>query len=49
LDEKSDKISQTSNFLLNLIQPLNELGERVVEKSEIQKILKELLNLLNDL
>jgi hypothetical protein len=32
-----------------LIQPLNELGERVVPKSEIEKILKELLDLLKDI
>jgi hypothetical protein len=34
---------------LNLIQPLNELGERVVPKQEIENILKELLDLLTDL
>jgi hypothetical protein len=32
-----------------LIQPLNELGERVVPKQEIENILKELLDLLTDL
>ncbi len=34
---------------MNLIQPLNELGERVVPKQEIENILKELLDLLTDL
>ena len=49
LENKLDKIQQTRDFLLNLVQPLNELGERQIKTPEINHILQELIDLLRDL
>lgn len=44
-----DNLAKAHSSLINLVQPLNELGEREVKKPEIDEILKKLNNMNKDL
>lgn len=44
-----DDLAKAHNNLINLVEPLNELGEREVKKPEIDDILKKLNNMNKDL
>jgi len=44
-----DNLAKAHTSLINMVQPLNELGEREVKKPEIDDILKKLNNMNKDL
>lgn len=49
LETQKDNLAKAHTNLINLVQPLNELGEREVKKPEIDEILKKLNNMSKDL
>lgn len=46
LEAMKEDLAKAHNNLINLVEPLNELGEREVKKPEIDEILKK-LSLMN--
>ena len=44
-----DELAKAHNNLINMVEPLNELGEREVKKPEIDDIPKKLNNMNKDL
>lgn len=44
-----DDLAKAHNNLINIVEPLNELGEREVKKPEIDDILNKLNNIGRDL
>jgi len=49
LEGMKDDLGKSHNSLINVVEPLNELGERQVKKVEIDEILKKLNNMNKDL
>lgn len=49
LEAMKESLGKTQANLINMVQPLNELGEREVKKPEIDEILKKLHAMNKDL
>ena len=49
LEAMKDDLGKSHQQLINLVQPLNELGEREVKKPECDEILKKLHQMNKDL
>lgn len=49
LEGMKEDLGKAHNNLINMVEPLNELGERQVKKPEIDEILKKLNNMNKEL
>ena len=49
LEQMKDDLAKAHNNLINVVEPLNELGEREVKKQEIDDILNKLNSIGRDL
>lgn len=49
LEAMKNDLSKAHNDLINMVQPLNELGEREVKKPEIEDILRRLKGINKDM
>lgn len=49
LEAMKEELGKAHNNLINMVEPLNELGERQVKKPEIDEILKKLNNMNKEL